>query len=139
MSIEQNTPSRLIPFANPPKKAYHTSNPYFREQIAKQGLIPKTYEQSDQTWHLGGIQPLIRDNRAVLFAMLSDDRNDVYDSTYDDDIYEIDLTKIHNQWYHDPNFIGDAGGTDNICCLTLEPIPLSAITLVYQGTGNNPE
>lgn len=127
----------LIKFDRVPMKAYHTSNPFFREQIAKQGLIPKTFQQSEQTWLTGrGLEPIIEAGEAVLFAVLSNNQDDCYQSTYDDDIYEIDITQLKNTWYHDPNFIDEHNDVySNNHCLTFEPIPLSAIKLIYQGTG----
>ena len=78
------------------KYVYHISNPKFREEIAKSGLTPKG---KSETW--------LSDTKidgSVVFATNSDDKNEWFDSTYDDDIYQIDTTKTPNKWFQDPNF-----------------------------------
>lgn len=129
----------LFEFTEVPKRAYHTSNPIFRSAIAKEGLVPQFFSDKAGTWVLGnGLEVLAENNTPALFALLSDDCNQVYDSCYDDDIYEIDLTKIQNKWFHDPNFTDEGKPCqENRHALTLHPIPLSAIKLIYQGTGKD--
>ena len=51
-----------------------------------------------------------------------------FDSTYDDDIYRIDTTKLNNKWYNDPNF------DDGLHLITFDKIPLNAIKLIYKGS-----
>lgn len=100
---------------------YHKSNPIFRDAIKKQGLIPK-----------GKSEAWLSDtniNGKVIFASNSSDEDDWFDSTYDDDIYQIDTTKINNKWFKDPNFDDDA------YVITFEPIPKSALKLIYKGSG----
>lgn len=72
--VEQNT--NLVE-VKPNKYVYHTSNPIFRDNIAKEGLIPKGK---------------------------SDNTDDWVSWDYDDDIYKIDTSKLNNKWYSDPNF-----------------------------------
>lgn len=107
----------------PNKYLYHTSNPIFRDNIAKEGLIPK-----------GKSEAWLSDTKIdgeVIFAVNSDDKEDWFDSTYDDDIYIIDTTKIDNKWYNDPNF------NDSLHLITFERIPLESIKLIYKGTGES--
>ena len=52
-----------------------------------------------------------------------------FDSTYDDDIYRIDTTKLNNKWYNDPNF-----DDDGLHLITFDKIPLNAIKLIYKGS-----
>lgn len=106
----------------PNKYVYHTSNPIFRDKIAEHGLIPKGKSES---W--------LEDTKIegkVIFAVNSNDRNYMWDSTYDDDIYRINTSKLNNTWYNDPNF-----DEDGIHIITFESIPRNAIKLIYKGTG----
>ena len=106
----------------PNKYIYHTSNPIFRDNIAKEGLIPK-----------GKSEAWLSDTKIdgkVIFAVNSDNRKDWFDSTCDDDIYRIDTTNLKNKWYVDPNF-----DLEDKRIITFERIPLSSIELIYKGTG----
>ncbi len=107
----------------PNKFVYHTSNPTFRDNIAKEGLITKG---KSETWlsntHIEG---------EVIFAVNSDNKKDWWDSTYDDDIYRIDTTDLKNIWYVDPNF-----DLKDKRIITFENIPAKAIKIIYKGTGN---
>jgi len=128
----------------PNKYVYHSSNPIFREKISKMGLMPKP--KSDSWLENTPIKG------EVIFATNSDDKNEWFDSTYDDDIYKIDTSKISNKWYEDPNFSKDKeeyvefGGKkiklpprqgENFYIITFEKIPLNAIELIYKGTGES--
>jgi hypothetical protein len=106
----------------PNKYLYHTSNPIFRDNIAKEGLIPK-----------GKSEAWLSDTKIdgeVIFAVNSDDKEDWFDSTYDDDIYRIDTSKLENKWYVDPNF-----DLEDKRIITFDKIPVSSIELIYKGTG----
>jgi hypothetical protein len=106
----------------PNRYLYHTSNPIFRDNIAKEGLIPK-----------GKSEAWLSDTKIdgeVIFAVNSDNKEDWFDSTYDDDIYKIDTTNLKNKWYVDPNF-----DLEDKRIITFERIPLSSIELIYKGTG----
>lgn len=106
----------------PNKYVYHTSNPIFRDKISKEGLITKG---KSETW----LSDTKIDGK-VIFAVNSDNQKDWFDSTYDDDIYKIDTSKIKNKWYVDPNFDLNAKRI-----ITFEKIPLDSIKLIYKGTG----
>lgn len=99
---------------------YHTSNPHFRNNIAKEGLTPQvgasySAHYNDKTNLLPGI-------------FLSVEK---YDSTYDDDIYEIDTAKLDpNKLYKDPDEEIDCGWF-----LYADAIPVNAIKLIYKGSG----
>lgn len=106
----------------PNKYLYHTSNPIFRDKITKEGLIPK-----------GKSEAWLSDTKIdgeVIFAVNSDDKEDWFDSTYDDDIYRIDTSKLENKWYVDPNF-----DLEDKRIITFDKIPVSSIELIYKGTG----
>jgi len=69
---------------------YHTSNPIFRDKINSVGLIP---QGKSEAW--------LTDTKIdgkVIFAVNSDNKKDWWDSTYDDDIYQIDTTGLNNTW-----------------------------------------
>lgn len=143
VSFEQFISESKLIEVIPNKFVYHVSNPYFRKQISMEGLIPKG---KSETWLSG--TPI---KGKVIFATNSDKKKDWFDSTYDDDIYQIDTTKLDNKWYEDPNF----GGKDRTFwfdgkkyklpinheryyhIITYEPIPLDAIKLIHKGTGNS--
>jgi hypothetical protein len=105
----------------PNKYLYHTSKPIFRDNITKEGLIPK-----------GKSEAWLSDTKIdgeVIFAVNSDDKEDWFDSTYDDDIYKIDTTNLKNKWYVDPNF-----DLEDKRIITFDKIPVSSIELIYKGT-----
>jgi hypothetical protein len=119
---EKDNTSNLIEVkAN--KYIYHTSNPHYRDVIAKQGLITKG---KSETW----LSDTNIDGK-VIFAVNSDDKKDWWDSTYDDDIYRIDTRNLKNKWYVDPNF-----NQDDKRIITFENIPVKAIELIYEGSGD---
>lgn len=104
---------------------YHSSNPIFRNAISKEGLIVKN--KSD-VWLSN-----TKIDKACIFATNSDNKDDWFDSTYDDDIYQIDTSKLNNEWFIDPNFIES---TDQHV-ITFENISLNAIKLIHIGSGLN--
>lgn len=123
----------------PNKYIYHVSNPIFRNKIKKHGLIPRGKSE-------GWLEDTpIRGK--VIFATNSEDPEDWFNSTYDDDIYQIDTSKIDNKWYEDPNFIdvpivkfdkqGNKYNSEYYHIYTRELIPLNAIKLIHKGTGKD--
>lgn len=108
----------------PNKFVYHKSNPHFRDEISKMGLIPKG--KSD-TWMSD-----TKINGEVIFATNSDNPDDWFDSTWDDDVYKIDTSKLGNKWFKDPNFPNKYHHI-----ITPDPIPNSAIELIYKGSGES--
>ena len=103
-------------------KLYHTSNPHYRGDISKQGLIPK-----QETWgkaFSSDMNKELGDTKAIFLK-----EGEPYDNGYDDDIYEIDTSKLNNDFTEDSYVI------DSV--YTTEPIPLEAIKLIYKGTGNS--
>jgi len=108
----------------PNKFVYHTSNPMFRDKIAKEGLI---VQGRSEAW----LSDTKIDGK-VIFAVNSDNKKDWWNSTFDDDIYRIDTTKLKNKWYVDPNF-----DLKDHRIITFENIPLKAIKIIYKGTGDS--
>jgi hypothetical protein len=108
------------------KYFYHKSNPNNRESILKNGLIPKRGEQWLEDTPIKG---------KAIFATNSSKEKDWFDSTYDDDVWQIDIFKIPNiKWFLDPNFKWDK---NNKHIYTKHPIPVSALTLIKKGTGKD--
>ena len=108
----------------PNKYVYHTSNPIFRDKISKEGLVTK-----------GKSDAWLSDTKIdgnVIFAVNSDNKEDWWDSTYDDDIYKIDTTNLINKWYNDPNF-----NLEDKRIITFEDIPLNYIKHIYKGSGED--
>ena len=108
----------------PNKFVYHSSNPIFRDKISKEGLIP----QGRSTAWLSDTKI----DSDVIFAVNSDNKEDWWDSTYDDDMYQIDTTHLDNKWYIDPNF-----DLKDKRIITFENIPLNSIQLIYKGSGSD--
>lgn len=103
-------------------KLYHTSNPHYRNNILKEGLIPK-----QETWGKAFNSDMNRelgDTKAIFLK-----ENEPYDNGYDDDIYEVDTSKLDNDFTED-DYVGDS-------VYTTESIPLEAIKLIYKGTGKS--
>jgi hypothetical protein len=118
--LNENQNTHLVE-VKPNKYVYHTSNPIFRDNISKEGLIPKGKSES---W----LSDTKIDGK-VIFAVNSDDKDDWWNSTYDDDIYRIDTTKLKNRWYVDPNF-----NLEDNRIITFENIPVNSIKLIYKGS-----
>ncbi len=119
----ENLDNKHLKQVNVDNIVYHQSNPHFRNDISKQGLIPKG---KSETWLSD-----TKINGKVIFASNSQNKDNWFDSGYDDDIYSIDTTKLSNEWYLDPNF------DNNNYIITFQPIPLNAIKLIYKGTGES--
>ncbi len=121
--LNENKNNHLVEVI-PNKYVYHTSNPIFRDKISKEGLTPKGKSES---W----LSDTNIDGE-VIFAVNSDNKQDWWNSTYDDDIYKIDTTNLNNKWYNDPNF-----DLEDKRIITFEKIPLNSIKLIYKGTGSD--
>jgi hypothetical protein len=100
---------------------YHVSNPCFRDSILKNGLIPKTgpsYKAHYEDKTMGD----------AIFVSLKNN----YDSTYDDDRYEISLSQEEFEMldFKKDKEVADALYTNN-------PIPRKSIKLFYKGSGKS--
>lgn len=119
---EEITPGRFI---------VHSSNPSNRDNISTTGLqvslgecyliyADSNYEEDDECV-------------PAIFATDSLKKKDMFDSTYDDDIWVIDTERAGVQWYKDAHFEG--GDTKHI--VTFGDIPANAVRLIYKGTGGD--
>jgi len=122
--LRENLMNDKLIMVKPNRFLYHTSNPIFRDKISKEGLIP---QGKSEAW----LSDTKIDGK-VIFAVNSDDKEDWWDSTWDDDIYRIDTDKLKNKWYVDPNF-----DLEDKRIITFENIPLNAIKLIYSGSGDS--
>lgn len=103
---------------------YHKSNPKFRDKILQKGLIPQIGD-SYQLHHEG--------KKLTPCIFLYDKSKAEYDSTYDDDIWEVRLDNTHN-WIPDlDNGMFEFCGA--IMCFTT--IPVKDLNLIYKGTGES--
>jgi len=100
---------------------YHKSNPIFRDSIDNEGLKPMKGESYT-------IHSPDEINPPAIFGYVGN--IDYYDSTYDDDIWVIDTKGLNNEWFVDKE-VGESA------VLTYTPIPRSALTLKYKGTGKS--
>jgi hypothetical protein len=119
---EEVTPGRYV---------VHSSNPSNRDNISTTGLqvslgecyliyADSNYEEDDECV-------------PAIFATDSLKKKDMFDSTYDDDIWVIDTDRAGVQWYKDAHF--DFGDYKHI--VTFENIPVDAVRLIYKGTGGD--
>jgi hypothetical protein len=119
---EEITPGRYV---------VHSSNPSNRENISTTGLQVSLGEcyliYADSNYG--------EDEECVpaVFATDSIKKKDMFDSTYDDDIWVIDTERAGVQWYKDAHF--DGGDTKHI--VTFEDVPADAVRLIYKGTGGD--
>jgi hypothetical protein len=119
---EEITPGRYV---------VHSSNPSNRENILTTGLQVSLGE----CYLIYANSNYGEDEECVpaIFATDSLKKKDMFDSTYDDDIWVIDTERANVHWYKDSHF--DGGDTKHI--VTFEDIPADAIRLIYKGTGGD--
>ncbi len=122
-SFNQNSDNKGLIEVTPNRYVYHKSVPIFRDKISQLGLIPQRGDQWLTTTPIRG---------KAIFATNSDDPKQWFDSTYDDDVWKIDTSKLDNKWFSDPNFKESDG-----FILTFDNIPPRAIELIYGGTGES--
>ena len=105
----------------------HKSNPIFRDNIMSEGL--KVKDGECYKIYVGyGIQC-----KPAIFATNSTNKRAWFDSTYDDDVWFIDTTKIPDvKWFIDRHF-----GSTKKHIVTFQNIPSEALTLKYEGSGRN--
>jgi hypothetical protein len=115
----------------PGKYVVHSSNPSNRDNISVTGLQTSLGEcyliYADSNYE--------EDEECVpaIFATNSTKKKDMFDSTYDDDIWVIDTERAGVQWYKDAHF----DGSDYKHIVTFENIPVDAVRLIYKGTGGD--
>lgn len=109
---------------------YHKGNPIFRDKIEKEGLKVQVGDSYMIHWE----DEKDADQLEKLIFMY--DKNiDEYDTTYDDDIWEIDITKLDNS-----KIKGDPDRwmwKNKGCWVYADDIPREAIKLIHEGTGES--
>ena len=107
----------------------HKANPMFRDSIMSEGLKTKAGECYRIYVGYG------TKCKPAIFATNSTNKRAWFDSTYDDDIWFIDTTKIPDvKWFKDRHF-----ESTKKHIVTFENIPPEALTLKYEGTGKGDE
>jgi hypothetical protein len=111
----------------PNKIVIHKSNPMSRDKIMENGLKVRAGEC--YKIYVGyGVKC-----KPAIFATNSTNKRSWFDSTYDDDIWEINTTMIPDvKWFKDKHF---ESRSKHI--VTFQDIPKEAITLKYEGTGSS--
>ena len=111
----------------PNKIVIHKSNPIWRESILKTGLQASAGE-CYKTYAGYGEKCV-----PAIFATNSTNKRSWFDSTYDDDVWEINTEIIPDvKWYKDRHF-----ESTKKHIVTFENIPADAITLKHEGTGKD--
>lgn len=111
----------LIPlFETKSNILYHKSNPSFRDKIMKDGLKPMIGDSYALHYADGDKSKL----KPAIFLCSNKD----YDSTYDDDMWQIDASDL--------KFNKDEKCYDG-CFICHIPIPADKIKLIYKGTGDS--
>lgn len=96
---------------------FHSSSPFCRDSIAKEGLKPRTE---------GGCCGENENSREAVYLS----KNQPFDSGYDDDIYIVSSVD-EDLLIRDPMCVGG----EPRWFKSFDPIPLGRLTLIYQGTG----
>ena len=107
-----------------PKYLYHKAPISFRKSILRKGLIPSVGASYKAHWDdAEDLKPYVflYDHNAV------DDGE--YDSTYDDDIYAVDVSQLDRK-----HIFRDPDKTMKGCLVYDLPIPPSTIRLIYKGS-----
>ena len=111
----------------PNKIVIHKSNPKVRDKISNEGLKARAGEC--YKIYAGYGEKCI----PAIFATNSTNKRAWFDSTYDDDVWEIDTEMIPDvKWYKDRHY---ESRSKHI--VTFENIPANAITLKHEGTGKD--
>ena len=113
----------LVP-VDPKSPLYHASTYKNRENILRQGLVPKigAYTKNyTKDKNLGfELPPMV---------FVCQDKKGLY-RVYGGDLWEIDLNKVDVKWYHDPIHYKDTKKYVGKWYMTLDPIPPSALRLI---------
>ena len=134
MNIQENIRRILMEDYSPAGKeiipnsiVVHKSNPIFRDNIMSEGLKVKDGECYKIYVGYG------TKCKPAIFATNSTNKRAWFDSTYDDDIWEINTEMIPDvKWYKDRHF-----ESSKKHIVTFENIPADAITLKHEGTGKD--
>jgi len=113
---------------SPSRFVVHKSPPIWRNSIKRTGLqvsVGECYQQ------------FVGDDvecKKAIFATDSMKNKDMFDSTYDDDIWVIDTKCAKVKWYEDKHF---EDGDYKYHIVTFEDIPAKCLKLIHKGTGKD--
>jgi hypothetical protein len=111
----------------PNKIVVHKSNPKFRDIISNEGLKVRAGEC--YKIYAGYGEKCI----PAIFATNSTNKRASFDSTYDDDVWEIDTEMIPDvKWYKDRHY-----ESSKKHIVTFDNIPPEAIELIHEGNGRS--
>jgi hypothetical protein len=111
----------------PNKIVIHKSNPKFRDKIIEQGLKVRAGECYKIYAGYG------TKCKPAIFATNSTNKRAWFDSTYDDDVWEIDTTMMPEiKWFKDRHY-----ESSKKHIVTFQDIPKEAIKLIYEGSGKD--
>ena len=111
---------------------YHKSPPQVRDSVFKSGLLVSVgdcYKTYSENFSKEECVPAI-------FATDSENENYWFQSTWDDDVWEINTECSGVTWYKDKHYQGGFPIT-NYHIVTFEDISPDCITLIYKGTGED--
>jgi len=115
----------------PNKFVYHKSPPQVRDNVSKEGLLVsvgdcyKTYSENFSK----------EDCIPAIFATDSDNEDEWFESTWDDDVWRINTKIADVEWFKDKHF--EYEGSKNNHIVTFQDIKPEAIKLIYKGTGKS--
>ncbi len=117
----------------PNKIVVHKSNPMFRDNIRQEGLKARVGECYQIYVNREQRDPNKIKCKPVIFATDSLNKKDLFDSTYDDDIWEINTEMIPDvKWYVDKHY-----DSKSKHIVTYQNIPPNCLKLIYKGTGES--
>ena len=112
-----------------PKVLYHKSPKAFRKSIQQNGLQPRIGDCYRA--HYEGTSTELK---PLIFMYGYNKKHGEYNSTYDDDIWAIDVSKLDKE-----HIQPDMDAFMKNCYVYDLPIPTTSITLAYKGTGKDTE
>lgn len=112
-----------------PIKLYHKASPILRNKIKLEGLKAQIGDSYIAHWRGTKEEKYLK---PAIFAYDKDVEE--YDTTWDDDIWEIETLKTNkSKWTKDlDKYMANKG-----CFMIEEDIPKEALRLVYKGTGKD--
>jgi hypothetical protein len=118
----------------PSKFVYHKSNPVWRKNILKTGLLVSVgdcYKTYSENFSKEECIPAI-------FATDSENKDEWFESTWDDDVWRINTKIADVTWFKDKHFENMRHPEFKYNhIVTFEDIKPEALKLIYKGTGKS--
>ena len=114
---------------NIPNKLYHKSPISLRKIISNNGLIVQIGYSYKSHWDGTKLE-----NKLKPLVFLYDKDIQVYDTTYDDDIWEVDMTQLSKKYCIKDI---DKYMAKNGCFAYTKDIPSNVIKLIHKGSGKS--